>query len=242
MEMGDKIPIVRDEQPNTSDAIIEADQSFYYEEFMEGSVPCPSCDGAGRIPKEQEKQLVALIPLTDKRLKPRRTTLWVLSAVSASLLTWALCIFFLIPRSIVVSSDDSSIVPYAAYVNESQPTVKLSFLKYLNVTNFNFVTISVVNASMVSIYILDSRRVVGQTTNLTHVIVPLRSTRTIVFNTTITFDSELLVKYCTFIKIIFMQFDVTITSNYLGHSEQTSVSNNQQLYCSNQIPDDIYAK
>ncbi|OUC48133.1 hypothetical protein D917_01261 [Trichinella nativa] len=164
MEMGDKIPIVRNEQPNTSDAIIEADQSFYYEEFMEGSVPCPSCDGAGRIPKEQEKQLVALIPLTDKRLKPRRTTLWVLSAVSASLLTWALCIFFLIPRSIVVSSDDSSIVPYAAYVNESQPTVKLSFL-----------------------------------------------------------------------------FDVTITSNYLGHSEQTSVSNNQQLYCSNQIPDDIYA-
>ncbi|KRY37932.1 Transmembrane protein [Trichinella spiralis] len=232
MEMGDKIPIVRDEQPNTSDAIIEADQSFYYEEFMEGSVPCPSCDGAGRIPKEQEKQLVALIPLTDKRLKPRRTTLWVLSAVSASLLTWALCIFFLIPRSIVVSSDDSSIVPYAAYVNESQPTVKLSFLKYLNVTNFNFVTISVVNASMVSIYILDSRRVVGQTTNLTHVIVPLRSTRTIVFNTTITFDSELLV----------YEVLVTITSNYLGHSEQTSVSNNQQLYCSNQIPDDIYAK
>lgn len=65
--------------------------SFAYEELMHGSVPCPSCDGSGRIPKgsfhiciktiktidvcfvEREKQLVALIPLTDKRLKPRRT-------------------------------------------------------------------------------------------------------------------------------------------------------------------------
>ncbi|KAK2522313.1 Tmem106a [Columba livia] len=36
-------------------------------------VNCPTCQGTGRIPREQERQLVALIPYGDQRLKPRRT-------------------------------------------------------------------------------------------------------------------------------------------------------------------------
>ncbi|CDW57177.1 transmembrane protein 106B [Trichuris trichiura] len=212
-KMDDKLPLSNNEiLPSSESVVASTDHPFQYEELMGGSVPCPSCNGTGRIPKEQEKQLVALIPLTDKRLKPRRTTLWVFVAVLVSLAIWALCMFFLVPRSIVLVSDEQPIVPYYTYINESVP------VKFLNITNYNYLTISVVNASMVSILVLDSRRVVGQVTNLTEVAVPLRSSRTIAFNTTITFDTALLV--------------VTVTSHYLGHSEQTSISTNQRLYCS----------
>ncbi|XP_076212912.1 transmembrane protein 106A isoform X3 [Aptenodytes patagonicus] len=65
-------------------------------------VNCPTCQGTGRIPGEQEKQLVALIPYGDQRLKPRRTKLYVCLAVTICLLTTSLGIFFLFPRSITV--------------------------------------------------------------------------------------------------------------------------------------------
>ncbi|XP_027661587.1 transmembrane protein 106A isoform X2 [Falco rusticolus] len=67
-----------------------------------GCVNCPTCQGTGRIPGEQEKQLVALIPYGDQRLKPRRTKLYVCLAVMICLLTTSLSIFFLFPRSIAV--------------------------------------------------------------------------------------------------------------------------------------------
>lgn len=50
-------------------------QGSGYTELIGGSVPCPSCSGSGFIPKELESTLVALIPLNDERLKPKRT--WV---------------------------------------------------------------------------------------------------------------------------------------------------------------------
>ncbi|KAM9657038.1 transmembrane protein 106A isoform 2-T2 [Morphnus guianensis] len=65
-------------------------------------VNCPTCQGTGRIPREQEKQLVALIPYGDQRLKPRRTKLYVCVAVTICLLTTSLSIFFLFPRSVTV--------------------------------------------------------------------------------------------------------------------------------------------
>ena len=33
---------------------------------------CPTCQGAGQVNRDSNSQLVALIPLTDVRLKPRR--------------------------------------------------------------------------------------------------------------------------------------------------------------------------
>uniref|UniRef100_F6S4W7 Transmembrane protein 106A n=1 Tax=Monodelphis domestica TaxID=13616 RepID=F6S4W7_MONDO len=67
-----------------------------------GFVTCPTCQGKGEIPSEQEKQLVALIPYGDQRLKPRRTKLYVSLAVMICLFTSALIFFFLFPRSILV--------------------------------------------------------------------------------------------------------------------------------------------
>uniref|UniRef100_A0A4X2M2C6 Transmembrane protein 106A n=1 Tax=Vombatus ursinus TaxID=29139 RepID=A0A4X2M2C6_VOMUR len=83
---------------NGSDSVLScapctADSSF---------VTCPTCQGTGEIPSELEKQLVALIPYGDQRLKPRRTKLYVSLAVFTCLLMSALIFFILFPRSIVV--------------------------------------------------------------------------------------------------------------------------------------------
>ncbi|XP_062965024.1 transmembrane protein 106A isoform X2 [Cynocephalus volans] len=65
-------------------------------------VTCPTCQGSGEIPREMEKQLVALIPYGDQRLKPRHTKLFVFLAVLICLVTSSFIIFFLFPRSIAV--------------------------------------------------------------------------------------------------------------------------------------------
>ncbi|XP_075584363.1 transmembrane protein 106B isoform X2 [Pelecanus crispus] len=76
---------------------------FPYVEFTgRDSVTCPTCQGTGRIPRGQENQLVALIPYSDQRLRPRRTKLYVTASVIVCLLLSGLAVFFLFPRSINV--------------------------------------------------------------------------------------------------------------------------------------------
>jgi hypothetical protein len=41
-------------------------------DLMSGGAQCPTCRGTGRLPRGQNEELVALIPYSDKRLKPRR--------------------------------------------------------------------------------------------------------------------------------------------------------------------------
>uniref|UniRef100_A0A8C5V5E4 Transmembrane protein 106A n=1 Tax=Microcebus murinus TaxID=30608 RepID=A0A8C5V5E4_MICMU len=65
-------------------------------------VTCPTCQGSGEIPQELEKQLVALIPYGDQRLKPRHTKFFVFLAVLICLMTSSSVVFFLFPRSIIV--------------------------------------------------------------------------------------------------------------------------------------------
>ncbi|XP_023400408.1 transmembrane protein 106A-like isoform X2 [Loxodonta africana] len=63
---------------------------------------CPTCQGSGQIPRDMEKQLVALIPYGDQRLKPRHMKLFLFLAVLMCLVTSALIFFFLFPRSLAV--------------------------------------------------------------------------------------------------------------------------------------------
>merc|ERR550519_2100257 len=56
------------------------------DEKKAGSALCPTCDGHGKVPKEKERHLVALIPADDDRLKPSRTKSYVLAAVVVSVL------------------------------------------------------------------------------------------------------------------------------------------------------------
>lgn len=49
-------------------------------------------------------------------------------AVLASVIVCSLCMFFLIPRSITLTSSSYEIVPYHSYMNESEAIIKLSFV------------------------------------------------------------------------------------------------------------------
>ncbi|PNJ67649.1 TMEM106C isoform 18, partial [Pongo abelii] len=53
----------------------EAIAQFPYVEFTgRDSITCLTCQGTGYIPTEQVNELVALIPHSDQRLRPQRTT------------------------------------------------------------------------------------------------------------------------------------------------------------------------
>lgn len=121
-------------------------------------VTCPTCQGNGEIPQELEKQLVALIPYGDQRLKPRRTKLSVFLAVTICLLIFSLTIFFLYPRNIVVHPVglNSSTVAF------DETHVQLNMTNVLNITNSNFYPVTV---TQLTAEVLHQTSVVGQVTS-----------------------------------------------------------------------------
>ncbi|XP_055366713.1 transmembrane protein 106B-like isoform X2 [Betta splendens] len=128
------------------------------------TVECPTCQGIGRIPRGRESQLVAVIPCTDQRLRPRHTRLYVAGSVGVCLLASALVLFFLFPRAIVLSpvAVKSSIVHFA---NNS---VQINITNVLNITNNNFMEVQAYNFIVQA---LNDKMVVGKTSikNMTFV-------------------------------------------------------------------------
>ncbi|XP_068923672.1 transmembrane protein 106A isoform X2 [Petaurus breviceps papuanus] len=104
---------------------------------------------------ELEKQLVALIPYGDQRLKPRRTKLYVSLAVLTCLLMSTLIFFFLFPRSIVVQPAGLS---YSVVVSTGD-AILLNVTNALNITNNNYYPITV---TQINIEVLHLSLVVGQ--------------------------------------------------------------------------------
>ncbi|KAG9343782.1 hypothetical protein JZ751_013163 [Albula glossodonta] len=103
------------------------------------TLDCPTCRGTGRIPRGQESQLVAVIPCTDQRLKPRRTSL---------------VLFFLFPRSVLLSA----VAVKSVYVFFTPSTVEMHITNVLNITNNNF---AVVDATDLSVQVLFYDTVLG---------------------------------------------------------------------------------
>ncbi|NWQ84337.1 T106C protein, partial [Columbina picui] len=90
---------------------VEDIAKFPYVEFTgQDSITCPTCQGTGCIPTEQVNELVALIPYSDQRLRPRRTKLYVLLSVLLCLLASGLVVFFLFPHSVSVEDDGIKVV------------------------------------------------------------------------------------------------------------------------------------
>lgn len=128
---------------------------FDFKAYRSGST-CPTCKGAGRIPKGQEDELVALIPYNDKRLKPRRTCLYVSLMALLLILTGGVLTAFLYPRLVlvqVVSSTNATISGNDSYwIIENNQTydMTLEIETIVKVKNSNFypVTVSVMNVSL----------------------------------------------------------------------------------------------
>ncbi|XP_069733026.1 transmembrane protein 106A isoform X1 [Phaenicophaeus curvirostris] len=125
-------------------------------------VNCPTCQGTGRIPREQEKQLVALIPYGDQRLKPRRTKFYVCLAVTICLLTTSLSIFFLFPRAVTVLP--AGLRASSVSFDATTTSVDLNMTNVLNITNNNFYVVTVVQLDA---EVLHQSLVVGKVTMTT---------------------------------------------------------------------------
>ncbi|CAD5208874.1 unnamed protein product [Bursaphelenchus xylophilus] len=126
-----------------------SNQGGGYTELMGGSVPCPSCNGSGMIPKELEGTLVALIPLTDDRLKPKKTLRTIIIWITVFLLLGSSTIFVLMPRTVTISSLQKpiSIVHVTKTDPQDHQLMEFDFLNRINVSSGNYLPVSIVNVS-----------------------------------------------------------------------------------------------
>ncbi|NXS41157.1 T106A protein, partial [Balaeniceps rex] len=195
-----------------------------------GYVNCPTCQGTGRIPREQEKQLVALIPYGDQRLKPRRTKLYVCLAVTICLLTTSLSIFFLFPRSITVlpAGLNASSIGF----NATTTSIYLNMTNVLNITNNNFYLVTVVQ---LDIEVLHQALVVGKTTMKTLLNMnPLQSSQVYYMVASSIVDDNTY-NICTWTKVkvhnVLLHIQGTLTCTYLSHLEQLAFEDYQYVDC-----------
>ncbi|TKS88770.1 Transmembrane protein 106B [Collichthys lucidus] len=206
---------------------------FPYVEFTgRDSVTCPTCQGTGRIPRGQENQLVALIPYSDQRLRPRRTKLYVSVSVAVCLLLSSLAVFFFFPRSI----DVSYVGVKSVFVNYDQEkrSVYLNITNTLSITNNNYYSVEVAN---ITAQVQFAKTVIGKSriTNIT-AIRPLDMKQIDYMVPTILADEmNYMYDYCTLqtIKVhnIVVLMQVTITATYFGHAEQVSQEMYQYVDC-----------
>uniref|UniRef100_A0A8D2CMF7 Transmembrane protein 106B n=1 Tax=Sciurus vulgaris TaxID=55149 RepID=A0A8D2CMF7_SCIVU len=206
---------------------------FPYVEFTgRDSVTCPTCQGTGRIPRGQENQLVALIPYSDQRLRPRRTKLYVMASVFVCLLLSGLAVFFLFPRSI----DVKYIGVKSAYVSYDvqKRTIYLNITNTLNITNNNYYSVEVEN---ITAQVQFSKTVIGKArlNNITN-IGPLDMKQIdYTVPTVIAEEMSYMYDFCTLMSIkvhnIVLMMQVTVTTTYFGHSEQISQERYQYVDC-----------
>ncbi|XP_036949314.1 transmembrane protein 106B-like [Acanthopagrus latus] len=206
---------------------------FPYVEFTgRDSVTCPTCQGTGRIPRGQENQLVALIPYSDQRLRPRRTKLYVSASVVVCLLLSGLAVFFLFPRSIDVSYVGVKSV-FVSYDQEKR-SVYLNITNTLNITNNNYYSVEVAN---ITAQVQFAKTVIGKSRiSNTTAISPLDMKQIdYMVPTTLADEMNYMYDYCTLqtIKVhnIVVMMQVTVTTTYFGHAEQVSQEMYQYVDC-----------
>ncbi|KAM8967569.1 transmembrane protein 106B [Pelodytes ibericus] len=210
---------------------------FPYVEFTgRDSVTCATCQGTGRIPRGRENQLVALIPYSDQRLRPRRTKLYVMVSVIVCLLLSGLAVFFLFPRSVDIEYIGVKSV-FVSY-DESGSLVYLNVTNTLNITNNNFYSIEVDSITGQVQYF---KTVIGKAklNNITR-IGPLDMKQIdYTVPTKIGKEFDYMYTYCTLpsIKVhnIVVNMQVTVTISYLGHPEQLSQEDYQYVDCGGNV-------
>ncbi|XP_005394559.1 PREDICTED: transmembrane protein 106A [Chinchilla lanigera] len=180
-------------------------------------VTCPTCQGSGRIPRELEKQLVALIPYGDQRLKPRHTKLFVSLAVLVCLVTTSLIIFFLFPRGVAVhpAGLNSSTVAF------DKADILLNATSTLNISNPNYWPIAV---TRLTIQVLHLSLVVGQLSRSLLLHIDPLAREQMLYTVASRISEESTYKICTWLEIkvhhVLLHIQGTLTYSYLGHEEE----------------------
>ncbi|NWV57237.1 T106C protein, partial [Daphoenositta chrysoptera] len=213
---------------------VEGAARIPYMEFTgQDRIPCPSCQGTGRIPSEQVNELVALIPYSDQRLRPQRTKLYVLLSVLLCLLLSGLGVFFLFPHPVLV--DDDGIKVVQVWFDRKNSAVLLAITATLRIRNSNFYSVAV---SSLSSQVQYMNTVVGsqQLTNVSS-IQPLRD-KLVNFTVKAELGGSLSYVYffCTLPKVkvhnIVILMRTSVKLSYIGHSTQSSLETFQYLDCS----------
>ncbi|XP_028310984.1 transmembrane protein 106B-like [Gouania willdenowi] len=192
------------------------------------SVHCSSCQGTGRIPRGQANKLLAVIPCNDQRLKPRHTKLYVAISVAVCAVISTLVLFFLFPRSVLLSP----VAVKSSFVYFSEDDVQIHITNVLNITNQNF---GVVQADNLTVQALNDDTVVGTVfiRNVTSVR-PL-STAVYSFVIPIKLTDAGLIEYCknSFISvhIVYLHLQISMKVFYLTHYEQLSLETYEYIDC-----------
>ncbi|KAM9391626.1 transmembrane protein 106B-like [Pholidichthys leucotaenia] len=192
------------------------------------TVHCPTCQGTGRIPRGQESKLLAVIPCSDRRLKPRRTKLYVAVSVSICLLVCTLVIFFLFPRSVLLSP----VAVKSSLVHFTEKNVHINITSVLNITNNNFAAVQAYN---LTVQALNFDTVVG-TVSIKNVayINPL-SIKMFSFVIPIKLTDPGLSNYCKKIllpvRILYLHLQMSLTVYYLAHYEHLSLETFEYIDC-----------
>ncbi|XP_047232209.1 transmembrane protein 106A isoform X1 [Girardinichthys multiradiatus] len=189
---------------------------------INGSSPsdsCPTCQGTGRIPRDQQDQLLAVIPCNDVRLQPRRTKLYVCISMVICLLLCCLILFFFFPRSVTLTP--VSVLSVMVYFTPN--SVDMQVKNLINITNENFVPVQIADFTMQG---LVDETVVGHTKISNMTAIPSRSRKSYTVQIDLPLEDKGLNNYCksTTIKIhtLFLKLQITMNISYLSHVEQLS--------------------
>jgi len=210
---------------------------FGYVEFNgKGGRTCPTCKGTGRIAKEQEEELVALIPYNDQRLKPSKTKLYVTVAIMVCLIGSGLALFFVIPRSVTIN--EIGIVDYNVTINMNDSSAVLIMKNRFNVNNTNYFSVQIKQITVEALYDQIS---IGKTTTPSAVSLGPRQSKMMDTLVETTFNAanglgQFVSSFCTNPKIrshdLLIILHVTQTTEYLQHTEETSLETYKYIDCS----------
>lgn len=195
-------------------------------------VTCPTCQGSGVIPPELEKQLVALIPYGDQRLKPRRTKLFVFLAVLISLVTTSLLSFVLFPHSITVQPVGLN----SSTVTFDPMEVHINITSILNISNNNYYPVTVTQLTIKALHVA---LVVGQVSLNQRLHVSPLVTQQMAYAVATRIGDESTHKICSRqefkVHHVLLHIQGTLTYSYLTHSEQKVFESQEYVDCHTNI-------
>ncbi|XP_033103531.1 transmembrane protein 106B-like [Anneissia japonica] len=198
-----------------------------YEEF--GGMPCPTCNGTGKIPRGQEGELVALIPYKDDRLKPRRTWMWVgLSILCCGVIAGILC-FILIPRDIKMGEPIAE--TYRADLNKTTKILLIELNFMFNVSNENYVPVTVTEID-IEAQLMD--QVIGKTQYNNSSKLHSRTTSLLNIPLNVSIDADSINSYILTIcdpdavipypHLLYLTFDVMLHTHLLNQDKENSLN------------------
>ncbi|CDS37374.1 Transmembrane protein 106A [Echinococcus multilocularis] len=199
---------------------------------------CPTCRGTGIVEDVDSSggggEYIALIPLTDKRLRPQRITVRIFITVILCLALSGLLVFFLLPRSIRLQSSASVLLPSDVQIKDD--VVSLNFSYPFNVTNWNYVPLYVETVNLLSLYHSTVLNVGNARLNEW---VPARTTRELHVYQILEFDEPVfpmyLPKLClsnnTEYNQIYISFVTSIQANALSQRFESVMDSVQLVSC-----------